>query len=109
VTSQVLLSYCTCPDESTASTIAEALVAEELAACANQIPGIRSVYRWQGKIEHDEEVLLIIKTTEERFDALVQRLRELHPYDLPEIIAVQVTHGLPDYLQWVNKCTSDDS
>lgn len=105
----VLLTLCTCPDRSVAAGIAEHLVSEGLAACVNLIPGIESVYRWQGKIQRDAEVLLLIKTTNARFNALSARLRELHPYDLPEIISVPVTHGLPGYLEWVYQCTSDES
>jgi periplasmic divalent cation tolerance protein len=109
VATDVLLVFCTCPDEGVASEIAECLVAERLAACVNGIPGIRSVYQWQGTIERDTEVLLLIKTTRTRLDTLTARLRELHPYDVPEIIAVCVSQGLPDYLNWVTQCTSADS
>ena len=104
-----LLTFCTCPFGEPADTIADTLVREGLAACVNQIPGLTSVYRWQGKIEHDAETLLLIKTTDSRFDALSARLRELHPYDLPEIIATPVTRGLPEYIQWVSTCTANDA
>ena len=104
-----LLVFCTCPDTATADRIAEALVTERLAACVNQIPGIRSVYLWQGKIERDAEVLLMIKTTDRRFAALETRITRLHPYEVPEIIAAPVTRGLPAYLEWVSTCTADDS
>jgi periplasmic divalent cation tolerance protein len=105
----VLITFCTCPDEEVAEGIARTLVGERLAACVNLIPVVSSIYRWEGKIEHDTETLLLIKTTETRFDALSARLREMHPYDLPEIIASPVQRGLPDYLQWVSKCTEDDA
>jgi periplasmic divalent cation tolerance protein len=107
--SEACLLFCTCPDEVAASAIAERLVEERLAACVNRLPGIHSVYRWQGAIERDTEVLLLIKTARSRVDALTARLRELHPYEVPEIIAVSVTQGLPDYLNWVTQCTSTDS
>jgi len=109
MTSTVLLTFCTCPDDSIASAIAETLVEERLAACVTQLPGIRSVYLWEGEIAKDHEVLLLIKTTDSRFDAMAGRLRELHPYDLPEIISAPVTRGLPDYLEWVCQCTSENS
>ncbi|HJW47123.1 MAG TPA: divalent-cation tolerance protein CutA [Lysobacter sp.] len=102
----VLLAYCTCPDADSAAAIARALVEERLAACVNQVPGVRSTYRWQGGIEQADEVLLLIKTTADRLDALTVRLRTLHPYELPELIAVEVRAGLPAYLEWVAAETS---
>jgi periplasmic divalent cation tolerance protein len=101
----VLIAFCTCPNEAVAEQIAEVLVAERLAACVNQVPGLRSTYLWQGEIVRDAETLLLIKTTDARFDMLAARLRELHPYELPEIVATTVSHGLTEYLQWVNTCT----
>jgi len=106
---EVLLVFCTCPDEETAARIAEALVEERLAACVNRLPALTSVYLWQGKVERDAETLLLIKTADARFDALRARLCVLHPYELPEIIAVPVTRGLPAYLQWVSTCTATDA
>lgn len=102
----VLLAYCTCPDAESARAIALALVEERLAACVNQLPGVRSTYRWQGSVEQADEVLLLIKTTADRLDALTARLRRLHPYELPELIAVEVRAGLPAYLDWVAAETS---
>ena len=107
--SDVLLVFCTCPDEKTASMIAETLVVERLAACVNRLPALTSVYLWQGNLARDTETLLLIKTTKTRFDALRARLGELHPYELPEIIATPVTEGLPEYLHWVTTCTSVDA
>jgi periplasmic divalent cation tolerance protein len=83
-----------------ADRIAGALVEERFAACVNLMP-VRSVYRWQGAIQRDDELLAIIKTTAERAPALTARLRELHPYDVPEILVVPVADGLPAYLDWV--------
>ena len=97
----VLACYCTCPDLAGAERLAEALVGERLAACVNVLPGVRSVYRWQGTVERADEVLLLIKTTRERLDALAARVRALHPYELPELLAVEAAGGLPDYLDWV--------
>jgi len=106
---EVLVVFCTCPDGETATEIAEVLVAERLAACVNRLPRLTSVYLWQGKVARDTESLLLIKTTRARFEALRWRLSELHPYELPEIIAIPVTLGLPAYLEWVSTCTASDT
>jgi periplasmic divalent cation tolerance protein len=92
---------CTVPDEATARQIATALVAEQLAACVNIVPGITSVYRWKGAVETGAELLLIIKTSAAVYARLQDRIRLLHPYELPEVIAVTVDRGLPDYLAWI--------
>jgi periplasmic divalent cation tolerance protein len=97
----ILLCYCTCPNAESAKHLAEALVGESLAACVNCIPGIQSTYRWKGEVTTDVEELLLIKTTAERFEALKERLLALHPYELPELIAVPVERGLAAYLDWV--------
>jgi periplasmic divalent cation tolerance protein len=97
----VLLCYCSCPDAVSAQRIADALVQERLAACVNHVPGINSTYRWDGAVTTDSEALLLIKTTAARFEALTARLLELHPYDLPELIAVPVERGHAAYLEWV--------
>lgn len=97
----VLLCYCSCPDAASARHIAETLVGEHLAACVNRVPGISSTYRWQGAVTTDSEELLLIKTTAACFDAVRARVRELHPYDLPELIAVPVERGHEAYLDWV--------
>jgi periplasmic divalent cation tolerance protein len=97
----VLLAYSTCPDAASADAIARALVDERLAACVSRVPGAHSTYRWRGQVEQADEVLLLIKTTTDRLDALTARLRTLHPYELPELIAVEVRAGLPAYLDWV--------
>lgn len=99
----VLLCYCSCPDDARAQQIAHTLVAERLAACVNRLPGIGSTYRWQGKVVTDAEALLLIKTTAARFHALRERLLALHPYELPELIAVPVERGHPAYLRWVQE------
>lgn len=97
----VLLCYCSCPDAASAQAIAAALVEERLAACVNRLPGIRSTYRWQGAVTTDSEELLLIKTTAGRFDALKARLLQLHPYEVPELIAVPIALGHDAYLAWV--------
>jgi periplasmic divalent cation tolerance protein len=95
------------PDEASAHALADALVGERLAACVNVLAPCRSVYRWQGAIENATEIPLLIKTTAERYAALEAAIRARHPYELPEIIAVPVAHGLPDYLSWVTAETLD--
>jgi periplasmic divalent cation tolerance protein len=97
----VLLALCTAPNEEVADRIAHALVEERLAACVNRIGGLRSTYRWQGTVHDDAEVLLLIKTTSERLDALKARLPALHPHEVPELIALDVVAGLERYLAWV--------
>jgi periplasmic divalent cation tolerance protein len=76
-------------------------VEQQLAACVNIIPGITSVYHWNNEIQHDQEWLLLIKTTDDMSEALKEAIMKIHPYDSPELISVDVTDGLPDYLQWV--------
>ena len=97
---QIVLT--TCPDAVSAERIARALVEEGLAACVNILPPMRSIYRWKGKIGDATEQLLVIKSTVARFPAIRDRLRTLHPYELPEIIAVPIADGLPEYLAWLN-------
>lgn len=101
----VLIVYCACPDPGTARVLADALVSEGLAACVNQLPGMRSTYRWKGQVEHAEEVLLLIKTTAGVLPALTARVLELHPYEVPEVVAVEAVGGLPPYLSWVTEQT----
>jgi len=97
-TCHVLLSTCGNADD--AEKLAATLVDEGLAACVNIVPGLRSIYHWQGKVQNDAEVLLIIKTGKE-LEPLMTRLSALHPYELPEIIAVPITDGSQDYLKWL--------
>jgi periplasmic divalent cation tolerance protein len=99
--SPVRVALSTAPDADTAARIARVLVEERLAACVNLIPAVRSIYRWQGRIEDEAEVLLVIKTRIERVEALAARLRALHPYELPELVALPVAAGLAPYLDWV--------
>lgn len=92
----------TCPDAATAAAIADALVDGGHAACVNILPGLRSVYKWQGVRESADEHLLLIKTTGAAYPALEQAITALHPYELPEIIAVPLAAGSPGYLQWIS-------
>jgi periplasmic divalent cation tolerance protein len=96
-----LLCLTTCPDAETAARVAHVLVEERLAACVNRLPGATSTYRWRGEVHDDAEVLLLIKTTRERFDALRERLVELHPYEVPELIALAIADGHAPYLDWI--------
>lgn len=105
----VRLCLCTCPDRASAEAIAQALVAERFAACVNLLPGVTSVYRWEGRIERADEIQLLIKTTAARLPALAERLRALHPYDMPELIALEAVGGALDYLHWVAAETAADS
>ena len=95
------IALCTVPDETTAGQIADTLVSEKLAACVNIIPSIVSVYRWKDAVEHSQELLLLIKTSESVWPMLEVRILELHPYELPEIIAVPIHTGQADYTQWI--------
>ena len=97
-----LLVFTNLPDRGAAERLADTLMAKNLAACVNILAPCRLVYRWKGAVQRDEEHLLLIKTTRERYGALEQALREGHPYELPEIIAVPIERGLPAYLEWVS-------
>ncbi len=99
----VLIVLCTFPNSDTARQIATVLVEAQLAACVNLCPGIRSIYRWQGKVESEEEVLAIIKTTRSAYDALEAKLKELHPYETPEIIALTPEKISPEYAHCVQE------
>lgn len=93
--------FTTCPDTTTAETLARALVDEGLAACVNIVPGLRSIYRWQGKTETADEVLLLIKTATGHYGDVERRIVALHPYELPEIVGVPILNGLAPYLAWL--------
>jgi periplasmic divalent cation tolerance protein len=96
-----LLVLTNLPDRAAAERLADLLIGQQLAACVNILAPCRSVYRWKGEVQHDEEHPMLIKTTAERYPALEQALRSGHPYELPEIIAVPIERGLPAYLAWV--------
>lgn len=103
---EILLVLTNLPDVETAARLARRLIEERAAACANQLPPCTSTYRWQGGIETASEVPLMIKTTREAWPRVEQLIRTVHPYELPEIIAVPVSAGLPAYLDWVGQETS---
>ncbi|HEY8554248.1 MAG TPA: divalent-cation tolerance protein CutA [Burkholderiales bacterium] len=96
-----LLAFTTCPDVESARRIARSLVESRLAACVNVLPAMQSIYRWKGKVEEASEHLLIMKVSRTNYGNLEQRIRELHPYELPEIVAVSIDAGLPAYLAWI--------
>jgi periplasmic divalent cation tolerance protein len=98
---KILLALSTFPDSETARKISNQLVAERFAACANILPSVESIYRWKDKIESGNETLVFFKVSEERQSAFQEKLRALHPYEVPEIIFLPVASGLPEYLQWV--------
>jgi periplasmic divalent cation tolerance protein len=99
---QILLAISTFPDADTASHVAQTLVEGKLAACANLIPAVHSIYRWKEKIETAGEVIVFFKTIQDRQAAFEEKLRSLHPYEVPELIFVKIDSGSPDYLCWVN-------
>ena len=105
--SEYITAFVTSPGEETSIAIASALVEDGIAACVNIVPGIRSVYRWEGKVQDDKEELLVIKTRRDLFDALATRVKELHPYDVPEVIAMPIIDGSKTYLDWLADSTSD--
>jgi periplasmic divalent cation tolerance protein len=107
--SGVLLVLTNCPDAATATDIRRELVNARLAACVNQLGPVHSTYHWQGAIEETSEVTLLIKTTRDRYPALEAQLRRLHPYSVPEIIAIAVERGCPHYLTWVISETRADT
>jgi periplasmic divalent cation tolerance protein len=99
--------HCSCPDADTAARIARALVDERLAACVQALPGVTSTYRWQGGVQVDAEVLLLVKTVRARLDAVMARIAALHPYEVPELLALDVVAGAPDYLAWFEQACAD--
>ncbi len=99
--SSIVIALSTAPDAATAERIARALVEERLIACANLVPGLTSVYRWEGQVHADPEVLLLIKTRRENVPRLKERLPELHPYRVPELVVAPVEDGLAPYCRWV--------
>ncbi len=105
----ILLVITHLPDQADAEALAAVLVGERLAACVNILAPCQSMYRWQGAIEQISEVPLVIKTTAARYAAVEAAIRARHPYELPEIIAVPVTQGLPDYLAWVARETTPEN
>lgn len=104
-----LLVLTNLPDLTSARTLATLLVEQRLAACVNILGTAQSVYRWRGQTETAEEVPVLIKTTAARYDALEAAVRNHHPYELPEIVAIKIERGLPEYLAWVDAETTDNA
>src|SRR5207244_13611456 len=99
----IVVAMYTCSDRETAQRIANELVSEKFAACANILPSIESIYRWKGKLETGTEALAFFKVSEDRQPAFQEKLRSLHPYEVPEIVFVPISTGLPEYLRWVTE------
>lgn len=98
--------FVTCPSQEVGEQVGRTLVEERLAACVNVIPGVKSIYRWEGKICRDPEVLLVINTRRLRLPTLIRRVTALHPYSVPEVVALPLVGGLAPYLSWVRDSTS---
>ncbi len=101
-----IIVYVTCPDFMLAQRIGRTLVEERIAACANILPGMNTVYRWEEKIETGQETVMLIKTTAEQFDRVAAHIRAAHPYQCPCIIALPISHGTPDYIDWIKSCST---
>lgn len=103
---RALVALCTCPNRETAETLARAAVEAGLAACVNVLPGVVSMYRWEGEVQRDEELLLVAKTTPDAVAALERCWSGLHPYELPEFVGVPVVSGSDGYLAWIEQSVS---
>lgn len=101
-----VVCFSTASSETEAVRLAQTLVEEQLAACVNLVPGVRSIYRWQGKVEDGSEWLLVIKTRRGLVDALTARVKALHSYTVPEVVAMPIVGGNPDYLAWLDESTA---
>ena len=106
MSTKTLILLCTCPDDAVAADLSTQLVEQGLAACINRVPGLTSVYKWEGKMQSGTEALLMIKTSEAAVEQLIVELKRLHPYELPEIIAVPITAGYQPYLDWILESTT---
>jgi len=104
----VVVVLVTGPDPATLEAISRRIVGERLAACVNLIPGVRSVYRWEGDVHQDAETLAVVKTTRSALEPLRERILELHPYDVPEFLALPVEAGSEGYVAWIDACVSGD-
>jgi periplasmic divalent cation tolerance protein len=102
----VIVVLVTCPGQEVGEKIARALVEDGLAACVNVVPSLTSIYRWEGKVRRDAEILLVIKTARRKLAALSRRVKALHPYSVPEVIALSVVAGSDPYLAWVRESTA---
>ena len=106
--SHELIVFVTTPNSDEAARIGEALVSERLAACVNIVAAVESIYRWEGKVTRDSDALMIIKTTDERYAELERRVKELHSYSTPEVVAIRIERGFEQYLNWLRDSTATD-
>ena len=109
MSSEAIVVLCTCPDDAVAATLARNLVESGVCACVNRVTGVRSTYRWEGRVLDEGEVLLIIKTVVSAYARLEERLLALHPYETPEILALPVRAGAPGYLSWLESVIHETS
>ena len=105
---EALIAFTTFANEADAARVARALVDERLVACANLLPGARSIYRWEGAVADEREVVVLMKTRKQDWAALLSRLHELHPYSTPELIAVRVAAGAPAYMEWLERALAPE-
>jgi len=105
---EALLAFTTFANEDDAVRVSRVLVEERLVACANLLPGARSIYRWEGKLADEREVIVLLKTRKQDWAALLSRLHELHPYDTPELVAVRIAAGAPKYMAWLEEQLAPD-
>ena len=99
--SKVALVYVTTSDEEEARRIGSALVDKKLAACVNIIPGMHSIYRWQGKVVNDSECIMTVKVPRDNTEAVIKNIKEMHSYEVPCVVVIPIVHGLPEYLDWI--------
>ncbi len=106
---EALIVFSTFANEADAARVARVLVEERLVACAQLVPGARSIYRWQDEVREDAEVVVLMKTRKQDWTALLSRLHELHPYETPECIAVRVAAGAPKYMAWLDEALAPEA
>jgi periplasmic divalent cation tolerance protein len=106
MSTETLIILCTCPDDEVAANLSHQLVEQGLAACINRFGGLTSVYKWDGEMKEGTEVQLVIKTSAQAADRLIDELQRLHPYELPEIIAIPISAGFAPYLEWIRETTT---
>lgn len=102
---EYIVVFCTTPDAQVAEDIARTIVEEGFAGCVNIVPSVRSFYTWEGRLQEDLEALMIIKTKKKLFQSLERRIKDLHPYSVPEIISLEISEGSKDYLDWLGSVT----
>ena len=105
--SEIIIVFVTVPGLREGSRISKAILTSRLAACVNVIPGVQSIYKWKGKIVQEKEAMLVLKTTRPRYRKLEQKIKQLHPYEVPEVIAIPLIFGSPQYIEWVTREVAD--